>query len=99
MHVIDKDTETFGVLAFTRMSRNEKRKIIVKFENRNMTVLEYIDKVAKLLPAAVEEETKKPVNHVINIRSIFLKRGIVGIGEYVELVVNSNAVEKKDGSN
>jgi hypothetical protein len=90
-----KDREAYGVDAFSRMSRHDKRKVIVSFQNRSMTVLEYIDKVNSMLPRCVTED-KKAVNHVVNMRSLYMKGGIKAIQKYIDLVTSSADVKEDD---
>lgn len=71
---------------FQKLSRREKRSLIVDFGGKKMSALKYCQIIAKSLSPCVIKSTGVALDHKHNIRKVYYDSGLDGINNYVKMI-------------
>ena len=77
------------------INRKDRRRAAVKVNGKEQNILKFLAKRANDLPIMEDRKTGERVNHVHNLREVYMSKGIPGVNEYVARV---NAVILRDTS-
>ena len=65
-------------------SRQMKRHAKVRIKGREVEVIRYLEQMAKRIPLIIDKEGK-PIDHVKNLRSVYMIDGYDGVKKYLNL--------------